>query len=170
MASSTEEQDRVIRNMDKNTMVIACPGSGKSFTMKEGTKAIFQRHPLARVALVTFTRAATDSLKGSLQKMIEPQLMSRIEVDTFHGFIKKMVNQTGWKGGLLIGHKQMAMVSRVQKHLDYHEGVYDIMPFIDGIGRELNPDIIKIKYTRDQIAFYNEYMNFCKKDNVADFN
>ncbi|MDR8378980.1 hypothetical protein FPK36_26880, partial [Acinetobacter baumannii] len=55
MASSTEEQDRVIRNMDKNTMVIACPGSGKSFTMKEGTKSIFQRHPLARVSLVTFT-------------------------------------------------------------------------------------------------------------------
>ena len=170
MASSTEEQDRVIRNMDKNTMVIACPGSGKSFTMKEGTKSIFQRHPLARVSLVTFTRAATDSLKNSLQKMIEPKFMSRIEVDTFHGFIKKMVNQSGWNGGLLIGHKQMAMVSRVQKHLNYHEGVYDIMPFIDGIGRELNPDIIRIKYTREQVAFYNEYMNFCKKDNVADFN
>ncbi|MDR8284888.1 ATP-dependent helicase, partial [Acinetobacter baumannii] len=45
-----------------------------------------------------------------------------------------------------------------------------IMPFIDGIGRELNPDIIRIKYTRDQVAFYNEYMSFCKKDNVADFN
>jgi DhnA family fructose-bisphosphate aldolase class Ia len=73
-----------------------------------------------------------------------------------------MVNQTGWKGGLLIGHKQMAMVSRVQKHLNYHESVNDIMPFIDGIGRELNPDIIKIKYTRDQI-FYNEYMNFVKR-------
>jgi hypothetical protein len=26
MSSSTEEQERVIRNMDKNTMVIACPG------------------------------------------------------------------------------------------------------------------------------------------------
>lgn len=170
MSSSTEEQERVIRNMDKNTMVIACPGSGKSFTMKEGTKAIFQRHPLARVSLVTFTRAATDSLKNSLQKMIEPRFINRIEVDTFHGFIKKMVNQTGWKGGLLIGHKQMAMVSRVQKHLNYHESVNDIMPFIDGIGRELNPDIIRIKYTRDQVAFYNEYMSFCKKDNVADFN
>jgi superfamily I DNA/RNA helicase len=89
MSSSTEEQERVIRNMDKNTMVIACPGSGKSFTMKEGTKAIFQRHPLARVSLVTFTRAATDSLKNSLQKMIEPRFINRIEVDTFHGFIKK---------------------------------------------------------------------------------
>ncbi len=170
MSSSTEEQERVIRNMDKNTMVIACPGSGKSFTMKEGTKAIFQRHPLARVSLVTFTRAATDSLKNSLQKMIEPRFINRIEVDTFHGFIKKMVTQTGWNGGLLIGHKQMAMVSRVQKHLNYHESVNDIMPFIDGIGRELNPDIIRIKYTRDQVAFYNEYMRFCKKDNVADFN
>lgn len=170
MSSSTEEQERVIRNMDKNTMVIACPGSGKSFTMKEGTKAIFQRHPLARVSLVTFTRAATDSLKNSLQKMIEPRFIHRIEVDTFHGFIKKMVNQTGWNGGLLIGHKQMAMVSRVKKHLNYHEDVNDIMPFIDGIGRELNPDIIRIKYTRDQVAFYNEYMNLCKKDNVADFN
>ncbi|HGE6422285.1 TPA: UvrD-helicase domain-containing protein [Klebsiella variicola] len=89
MSSSTEEQERVIQNMDKNTMVIACPGSGKSFTMKEGTKAIFQRHPLARVSLVTFTRAATDSLKNSLQKMIEPRFLNRIEVDTFHGFIKK---------------------------------------------------------------------------------
>lgn len=170
MTSSTEEQGRVIRNMDKNTMVIACPGSGKSYTMKEGTKAIFQRHPLAKVSLVTFTRAATDSLKNSLQKMIEPRFMDRIEVDTFHGFIKRMVNQTGWKGGLLIGHKQMAMISRVQKHLNYHAGVYDILPFIDGIGRELNPDIIKIKFSRDQVDFYNEYMNFCKKDNVADFN
>lgn len=92
MSSSTEEQERVIRNMDKNTMVIACPGSGKSFTMKEGTKAIFQRHPLARVSLVTFTRAATDSLKNSLQKMIEPRFINRIEVDTFHGFIKKNGN------------------------------------------------------------------------------
>jgi hypothetical protein len=41
MSSSTEEQERVIRNMDKNTMVIACPGSGKSFTMKEGDKSHF---------------------------------------------------------------------------------------------------------------------------------
>ncbi len=81
--------------------------------------------------------------------MIEPRFINRIEVDTFHGFIKNG-NPDRLEWGLLIGHKQMAMVSRVQKHLNYHESVNDIMPFIDGIGRELNPDIIRIKYTRDR--------------------
>lgn len=72
--------------------------------------------------------------------MIEPRFINRIEVDTFHGFIKNG-NPDRLEWGLLIGHKQMAMVSRVQKHLNYHESVNDIMPFIDGIGRELNPTL-----------------------------
>ncbi len=64
----------------------------------------------------------------------------------------------------------MAMVSRVQKHLNYHESVNDIMPFIDGIGRELNPDIIRIKYTRDRCGFLQRVHEILQKDNVADFN
>ncbi len=38
------------------------------------------------------------------------------------------------------------------------------MPFIDGI-RKLTRTLSD-KYTRDQVAFYNEYVGFCKKDNV----
>ena len=44
-------------------MVIACPVEWQIFHHEGGNKAIFQRHPLARVSSVTFTRAATDSLK-----------------------------------------------------------------------------------------------------------
>ena len=62
-----------------------------------------------------------------------------------------------------------AMVSRVQKHLNYHESVNDIMPFIDGIGRELNQlSGLNILVTGGFLQ--RRYMRFCKKDNVADFN
>ena len=68
MSSSTEEQERVIQNMDKTRWSLPVRGVANPFTMKEGTKAIFQRHPLARVSSVTFTRAATDSLKIASRK------------------------------------------------------------------------------------------------------
>lgn len=88
MSSSTEEQERVIQNMDKNTMVIACPVEWQILHHEGGNKSHFSTSSIGPGILVTFTRAATDSLKNSLQKMIEPRFLNRIEVDTFHGFIK----------------------------------------------------------------------------------
>lgn len=62
MGKPTEEQRPVIENASANNMVIAAPGSGKSFTMIEAVISILKKYPYARIGMVTFTRAATNAL------------------------------------------------------------------------------------------------------------
>lgn len=70
MGKPTEEQRPVIENASANNMVIAAPGSGKSFTMIEAVISILKKYPYARIGMVTFTRAATNALAAKLQKRL----------------------------------------------------------------------------------------------------
>lgn len=60
MGKPTDEQRVIIENANANNMVIAAPGSGKSFTMIEAVISILRQFPYAKVGMVTFTRAATN--------------------------------------------------------------------------------------------------------------
>ncbi|EOF0102971.1 UvrD-helicase domain-containing protein, partial [Salmonella enterica subsp. enterica serovar Kentucky] len=52
MGKPTEEQRPVIENASANNMVIAAPGSGKSFTMIEAVISILKKYPYARIGMV----------------------------------------------------------------------------------------------------------------------
>jgi len=170
MSQATEEQLRIISNIGSNNMVIASPGSGKSFTMKKGVEAIFKKHPFAKVGMVTFTRAAADSLANSLKKQLPTEKFNRVLINTFHGFVSRQVKDTGWRGRLLMGNAQLAVINRAIKQSNSGLSYEDGASAIESIGREMNPDLISVKHTQHQIDLFNEYQLLCKKDNVADFN
>lgn len=88
MGKPTEEQRPVIENASANNMVIAAPGSGKSFTMIEAVISILKKYPYARIGMVTFTRAATNALAAKLQKRLSKKDLDRVLVDTFHGLVE----------------------------------------------------------------------------------
>lgn len=52
MGTPTAEQLPVIENASANNMVIAAPGSGKSFTMIEAVISILSKYPYARIGIV----------------------------------------------------------------------------------------------------------------------
>lgn len=76
MGKPTEEQRPVIENASANNMVIAAPGSGKSFTMIEAVISILKKYPYARIGMVTFTRAATNALAAKLQKRLSKKILT----------------------------------------------------------------------------------------------
>lgn len=170
MGTATQEQQRVADNMSQNGMVIALPGSGKSFTMKQGVKNILVLNRGARIAMVTFTRAATDALKVSLEGMLDKQKFSRCQINTFHGFINQQAREAGFKGTVLIGNKQNAIIRRSIKNTGSQADIKEASQMIDAIGRELNPATISSKFNQSQIGLYNEYLALCRKDNAADYN
>lgn len=170
MGVATKEQQKVADNMSMNGMVIALPGSGKSFTMKLGVKKILSEQYSARIAMVTFTRAATDALQHSLEKMLDKRSHSRVNINTFHGFINQQAREAGFKGVVLIGNKQNAIIRRAIKNCNSSADIRDASQWIDAIGRELNPAVLGAKFSASQISLYNEYLALCKKDNAADYN
>lgn len=170
MGNPTPEQKKIIDNMSANNMVIAAPGSGKSFTMIEGVIAILNQYPYAKIGMVTFTRAATNSLASKLKKKLRPEQLERVLVDTFHGFVKKQLDKINWSGKMLISSAQRSVIHRAVKEagvmFQYSEAEFAI----DAIGREMDPDIITVRHTRQQIHLFNIYQSLCQKDNVADLN
>jgi len=170
MASPTTEQQKIIDNISANNMVIAAPGSGKSFTMIQGVVAILAKSPYARIGMVTFTRAATNSLAEKLKKKLNAEQYERVMVNTFHGFVKMQLDSVGWPGKMLISSAQRSVIHRSIKEagviFKYPEAEFAI----DGIGREMDPDIISVRHTRQQIHLFNVYQALCQKDNVADLN
>ena len=170
MASPTAEQQKIIDNISANNMVIAAPGSGKSFTMIQGVVAILTKYPYAKIGMVTFTRAATNSLAEKLKIKLSAEQYERVVVDTFHGFVKKQLDAVNWPGKMLISSAQRSVIHRAIREagvvFKYPEAEFAI----EAIGREMDPDIISVKHTRQQIHLFNVYQSLCKKDNVADLN
>ena len=76
MGKPTDEQRVIIENANANNMVIAAPGSGKSFTMIEAVISILRQFPYAKVGMVTFTRAATNSLAEKLKRRLRKLRLS----------------------------------------------------------------------------------------------
>ena len=110
MSKPTEEQRSIIENANANNMVIAAPGSGKSYTMIEAVISILRQFPYAKIAMVTFTRAATNSLADKLKSRLSKNDHDRVLVNTFHGFIRMQLDMVNWKGKMLISSAQRSVI------------------------------------------------------------
>lgn len=170
MSTASPGQKKIINNMSANNMVIAAPGSGKSFTMIEGVAEILNRFPYARIGMVTFTRAAADSLSEKLKKKLTEEKLDRIKINTFHGFVKMQLDEMKWNGRLLIGSALRSMIHRAINHAGISMDLSAAEFAIDAIGRETDHDVVAIKFSSLQINLFNTYQKLCQKDGVADFN
>ncbi len=170
MGKPTEEQRPVIENASANNMVIAAPGSGKSFTMIEAVISILKKYPYARIGMVTFTRAATNALAAKLQKRLSKKDLDRVLVDTFHGLVKKQLDMIRWPGKMLIGPAQRSVIHRALKESGVTMKFAEAEFVIDAIGREMDTDVISVRHNRQQIHLFNTYQALCQKDHVADLN
>lgn len=170
MGKPTDEQRVIIENANANNMVIAAPGSGKSFTMIEAVISILRQFPYAKVGMVTFTRAATNSLAEKLKRRLSKKDQDRVLVNTFHGFIRMQLDMVNWKGKMLISSAQRSVIHRALKESGAPFRYPDAEFAIDAIGREMDTDIISVRHTRQQIHLFNTYQAICQKDHVADLN
>lgn len=84
-----EKQEEVKNHYGKNLLVIAGPGSGKTFTMISKIEEIIKTKKAepAEVLVLTFTKKAAGELSARLQN----KKIDGVETETFHSFCSKYV-------------------------------------------------------------------------------
>ena len=128
MTEWTEEQKRTIEERDRNILVSAAAGSGKTTVMVERIKQLILKdnEDIDGFLITTFTKAAASDMKRKLEKTIRNELKSRsvgdpersfllrqlyllpsASISTFHSFainiIKEYFYLTDLKPGFAIG-------------------------------------------------------------------
>jgi len=73
-------------------LIVACPGSGKTHTLVERAKKILGDNPKARLATVTFTRAAAEEMRERVVKKLGEAIRPRIDAGTFHSLCLKQLD------------------------------------------------------------------------------
>jgi DNA helicase-2/ATP-dependent DNA helicase PcrA len=139
LMSATIEQQGAIDNATDNNLIVALPGSGKSFTLTEIAKAIFAKTPNVKLTFVTFTNLATRDMQKKLKKKLPLKHFNNCTVSTFHSLFLKQ-SKKHMKGQLLIGGAHSNMVIRTLRALGLDIEFKDACSIIDTYGRQLSPD------------------------------
>ena len=89
MANWTKNQEKAINLQDKNILVSASAGSGKTAVLVERVinKIINYKIDIDKIMVVTFTNAAANELKERLQKAI----YKKIEKEPKNQFLRKQI-------------------------------------------------------------------------------
>ena len=78
---------------DGNTVVIACPGSGKTRLSIAKAGKYCARDGTSSVLMVTFSREAADEMRRRLAAAIGDQAAARVEIGTYHGLSHQILRQ-----------------------------------------------------------------------------
>lgn len=98
---------------DGHSLVVACPGSGKTRVITIKIGAILKRHPRSRVCAVTFTRDASEELRRRVVSEVGADVFSkRCMVGTFHSLAIKQLRSHNAIGKIISPAEQRAYLKR----------------------------------------------------------
>ncbi|NKC01825.1 MAG: AAA family ATPase [Pseudomonadales bacterium] len=97
-----------------HTLVIACPGSGKTRVLVERAINLHDATPLNHVQLVTFTREAAIEINERLRKKIGQSC--RYNVSTFHAIALKQLKGTASVKKVIGEYERQALMERAMEH------------------------------------------------------
>lgn len=108
----TEQQIKVAMNADRDAIVKAGPGSGKTSTLKLAVlcNSIVKKIPISQMTIISFTKATVKEFKRGLKDMQKKLTASHVyNVRTFHSLLLEYIT-------LLRGEK-FQVISDREKHL-----------------------------------------------------
>lgn len=102
-----ESQLKAATSIDRNSIVLSCPGSGKTKTVESKVCLILAKHPEAKVCCTTFSREAAKEMRERIESKLPPSMSeserkARLRVGTFHSICKEVVERhTGKKSDII---------------------------------------------------------------------
>lgn len=164
----TEKQQRAIEARDKNILVAAAAGSGKTAVLVERIKNLVleERCPIDRMLIVTFTNAAASEMKEKIEKAIKGaieqvpgvdlqylkkqlELMASANISTFHSFALDVIRRYFY---IIDIEPNFKICDNVQSELIkqdafstlleklYEEGSQDFFDFLDSYSGDRKDD------------------------------
>ena len=94
----TDEQQAIIDHKDGHLLVLAGPGTGKTFVLVERVQKLAAYDDIAEedILCITFTDKATEEMSDRLAKLGN----TKTKVSTFHAFCKEICTENSVKSGL----------------------------------------------------------------------
>ena len=153
-----------------HVVIAACPGSGKTTVLKHRAQKLLEQDTTARLAAVTFTRDAADSLKSRIAKQYPPGA-TRLDAGTFHALCIKQLKAAGSEIRLIEGPSASGMIRHAMNHcpapkadLEYE----DFLAAIEGWQREVSP-ALPPKESSALAWVYHEYTRLKAQQGLVDF-
>jgi DNA helicase-2/ATP-dependent DNA helicase PcrA len=181
MNELNEKQKEAVNHKDGPCLVIASPGSGKTFCITERTIKLIEDGVNSKSLLcLTFTNKAAEEMK----KRIEARLNRRVDfyVGTFHAFCSKLLRVYSDRVGysktfsILDDDEQLGMMEKVARQLGY--SIKDdkipskmLVNRINGArdsGRDASTLLDVFDNDRDK-KIVQEYLDQTKASNMIDF-
>lgn len=166
MPNWTEKQKQTIEERDKNILVAAAAGSGKTAVLVERIKKMVTEEnvPINSMLIVTFTNAAASEMREKIRKALKkkaadfPELKNQLDllpganISTFHSFALEVIKQFSYEIDLdpdfsTCDESQAAVL--IEESLDellekyYEESSPDFIEFLDWYGSEKSNEGIK---------------------------
>lgn len=151
-------------------VIAACPGSGKTTVLKFRAEHLLKSEPGSRLAAVTFTKDAADSLKERIVKQY-PQAAKLLDAGTFHSLCMSQLKAAGIKVNLINDGYAARMLREIISqcpHADPSTKYDDYLAAIEQWQRDVNPIVPPAESSA--LGFvYRKYMERKRANGVMDF-
>lgn len=174
-------QQAVVDAEGQAVLVVAGPGAGKTTVLQARIERILANSPKSsfRVLGITYTTAASEALRRKIESL-EPEARDRVQVDTFHAFAAKVLQQHGTHIGLsqeftIISAdadraavlseamKREGMSGEPRKYLRLLTGIYDRGRGLNELGQEMGSETAAIA------RLASRYVEVSKEKSQLDF-
>lgn len=166
MPNWTREQKQTIEQRDKNILVAAAAGSGKTAVLVERIKKMVTEEevPINSMLIVTFTNAAASEMREKIRKALKKKIVDnpklkeqldilpRANISTFHAFALEVIRQFSYEIDLdpdfsICDEAQAAVLieDSLEQLLEeyYEEFSPEFIQFLDWYGSEKSNEGIK---------------------------
>jgi len=94
MVTPNPKQQECIDNIDGKVLVLAGPGTGKTFTIVQRIKSMIKNKGISpeKILCLTFTEAAAGEMKNRIDKELD-KLDSGVNVYTYHSFCNEIIQE-----------------------------------------------------------------------------
>lgn len=176
----TLAQQEAVRHGNGPMMVLAGPGSGKTFVLTCRIRDLIERQKVnpGNILVVTFTRAAADQMRQRFLKMTGSNTTS-VSFGTFHSIFFKIIKHAyGYQGSQIIREEQKYGILReiirerkipVEDEKDFIAGVLSEISIVKG--EMMNLDHYYSTSCPDEVFrdIYRMYHNWMNANHMIDF-
>lgn len=161
MQLNPEQQEVVDR--DGHTLVVACPGSGKTRVIVVKIGHILSSNQKARVCAVTFTRDAASELKARLLKDLSSDVVNkRTRVGTFHSLAIRQLRAHNQIGKVASPAEQQIFVQRALAASEVDMTFEEAVQLIETVKAS------RATVPEEDSPLYQAYANLLKRAQVED--
>lgn len=169
-----KDQEKAVNTEEKNVLVVAAPGSGKTTVIINRVEHLIQQRKVlpGNIIVITFTRAAAENMRERYKKTFNHEKAPFF--GTFHGLFYKILLREGYDIKIMEGAKAHNLIKNVIARFfdDVNDDkVREVLNNISLYKTSLKPiDEFKPTVSKDIfIECYNAYEQYKKKEKVWDF-